>query len=90
MLQSGWRYQPPMITHFFSATSFLILGILLFCEIINEQSFVENFGGLNLENSLKKLPIGFDKDFDFNEIGKRMPYRTPEEFFENAKANSHS
>ena len=28
-----------------------------------------------------------NKDFDFNEIGKRIPYRTPERFFENAKAN---
>ena len=28
-----------------------------------------------------------NKDFDFNEIGKRMPYRTPEGFFENAKAD---
>ena len=27
------------------------------------------------------------KDFDFNEIGKRMPYRTPEMFFENVQAN---
>ena len=25
-----------------------------------------------------------EKDFDFNAIGKRMPYRTPEGFFENA------
>ncbi len=23
-----------------------------------------------------------NKDFDFNEVGKRMPFRTPEEFFE--------
>ena len=28
-----------------------------------------------------------NKDFDFKEIGKRTPYRTPEGFFENAKAN---
>ena len=28
-----------------------------------------------------------EKDFDFNAIGKRMPYRTPEGFFENAKAD---
>ena len=28
-----------------------------------------------------------NKDFDFDEIGKRMPYRTPEGFFENAKAD---
>ena len=27
------------------------------------------------------------KDFDFNEIGKRTPYRTPEGFFENVQAN---
>ena len=27
------------------------------------------------------------KDFDFNEIGKRTPYRTPEAFFENVQAN---
>ena len=27
------------------------------------------------------------KDFDFNEIGKRMPYRTPEMFFENVQAD---
>ena len=26
------------------------------------------------------------KDFDFNEIGKRTPYRTPEGFFENVQA----
>ena len=26
------------------------------------------------------------KDFDFDEIGKRMPYRTPEGFFENVQA----
>ena len=28
-----------------------------------------------------------EKDFDFNEIGKRTPFRTPEGFFENAKAD---
>ena len=28
-----------------------------------------------------------NKDFDFDEIGKRTPFRTPEGFFENAKAN---
>ena len=28
-----------------------------------------------------------EKDFDFNAIGKRMPFRTPEGFFENAKAD---
>jgi len=28
-----------------------------------------------------------EKEFDFNEIGKRTPFRTPEGFFENAKAN---
>ena len=27
------------------------------------------------------------KDFDFNEIGKRMPYRVPDTFFENVQAN---
>lgn len=27
------------------------------------------------------------KDFDFNEIGKRMPYRVPDAFFENMQAN---
>ena len=27
------------------------------------------------------------KDFDFDEIGKRTPYRTPEGFFENVQAN---
>ena len=27
------------------------------------------------------------KDFDFNEIGKRMPYRVPDAFFENVQAN---
>ena len=26
------------------------------------------------------------KDFDFNDIGKRTPYRTPEGFFENVQA----
>ena len=25
-----------------------------------------------------------DKDFDFDNIGKRTPYRTPENFFEEA------
>ena len=28
-----------------------------------------------------------DKEFDFNEIGKRMPYRVPETFFEDVQAN---
>jgi hypothetical protein len=28
-----------------------------------------------------------EKDFDFNAIGKRTPFRTPEGFFENAKAD---
>ena len=27
------------------------------------------------------------KDFDFNEIGKRMPYQVPETFFENVQVN---
>ena len=27
-----------------------------------------------------------DKEFDFNEIGKRMPYRVPETFFEDVQA----
>ena len=26
-----------------------------------------------------------DKDFDFDNIGKRTPYRTPENFFEEAQ-----
>ncbi|MBR4153832.1 MAG: DUF2461 family protein, partial [Paludibacteraceae bacterium] len=41
-----------------------------FNEIINERNFVDNFGGLSLENSLKKLPVGFDKDFEFPELLK--------------------
>ena len=28
-----------------------------------------------------------EKEFDFNEIGKRTPFRTPEGFFENVQAN---
>ena len=28
-----------------------------------------------------------EKDFDFNTIGKRTPFRTPEGFFDGAKAN---
>lgn len=29
-----------------------------------------------------------NKDFDFNEVGKRMPFRTPEGFFEKMKAET--
>lgn len=29
-----------------------------------------------------------NKDFDFNDIGKRMPYRTPDGFFERMQAES--
>lgn len=28
-----------------------------------------------------------EKDFDFNRIGKRMPYKTPESFFDEMEAN---
>lgn len=28
-----------------------------------------------------------EKDFDFNRIGKRMPYKTPEGFFDEMEAN---
>ena len=28
-----------------------------------------------------------NRDFDFEEVGKRMPYRTPEGFFENVQTN---
>lgn len=28
-----------------------------------------------------------NKDFDFNQVGKRMPYRVPEHFFENVQAD---
>ena len=29
-----------------------------------------------------------NKDFDFNEVGKRMPFRTPEGFFEKMQAET--
>ena len=56
-----------------------------FNDIINEHSFTENFGGLNFENSLKKLPIGFDKDFEFPELLKLKDFGVvkylPDDFF---------
>ena len=56
-----------------------------FSQIINEQSFVDGFCGLNFENSLKKLPIGFDKDFEFPELLKLKDFGAvkylPDNFF---------
>lgn len=56
-----------------------------FNDIINERSFIENFGGLNFENSLKKLPIGFDKNFEFPELLKLKDFGVvkylPDDFF---------
>ena len=56
-----------------------------FNDIINEKSFTENFGSLNFENSLKKLPIGFDKDFEFPELLKLKDFGVvkylPDDFF---------
>lgn len=56
-----------------------------FNEIINEKSFIENFGGLNFENSLKKLPLGFNKEFEFPELLKLKDFGVvkylPDSFF---------
>lgn len=56
-----------------------------FIDIINEKNFVECFGGLNFENSLKKLPLGFDKDFEYPELLKLKDFGVikylPDSFF---------
>lgn len=56
-----------------------------FIDIINEKNFVECFGGLNFENSLKKLPLGFDKDFEYPELIKLKDFGVvkylPDSFF---------
>ena len=58
-----------------------------FTEIINNKEFLEYFGGLNLENSLKKIPAGYDKDFEYPELLKLKDFGVvkylPDNFFFN-------
>lgn len=56
-----------------------------FSDIINEECFIKCFGGLNFENSLKKLPPGFDKNFEYPELLKLKDFGVvkylPDKFF---------
>ena len=56
-----------------------------FRDIINDKNFIECFGGLNFENSLKKLPLGFDKSFEYPELLKLKDFGVvkymPDKFF---------